>query len=102
GRHAKLIAFFARERKARPPARLAIISSSCWSCARAPSGNAQRTPASRATVIGRTNGARRNRENIAPRPAITGCVPRRNESLANRLALPLLRGTEPTNLTLSH
>src|SRR5947208_9845803 len=80
-----------------------MISSSRWSCARASSGNAQRTTAKRTSVIRHTDGARKNRENIAPRPAMTGWSPaqRKVSQAASRRATPSGQW-ETVNLTLSH
>src|SRR5258707_6481176 len=52
---------------ARPPARLATISSSCCSWARASNQNALKTPNKSGSVSRHTNAARRNIEHLRPR-----------------------------------
>src|SRR5438445_1937120 len=100
---AKMMASLATWMIARPPARLAMISSSRWSCARASNGNARRTTTKRTSVILHTNGARKNSENTAPRPAMTGWSPaqRKVSHTASRRVTPSGQW-ETVNLTLSH
>src|SRR5438046_7019245 len=80
-----------------------MISSSRWACAKAQNGNAQRTTAKRTSVIRHTNVARKNSENTAPRPAMTGWSPtqRKVSHPASRRATPSGQW-ETINLTLSH
>src|SRR5260370_7566765 len=59
---AKMMASLATCTIARPPARLATISSSCCSWARASTGDALKAPNKRKNVIRHTNAARRNME----------------------------------------
>src|SRR2546430_12081242 len=80
-----------------------MIASSCWPCAGASNGNAQRTTAKRTREIRHTNGAQKNSENIAPRPAMTGWSPaqRKVSHAASRRATPSGQW-ETVNPTLSH
>src|SRR5437660_10464349 len=88
---------------ARPPARLAMISSSRWSCASASNVNEQRTPAKRTNVIRRMNTARINKENIAPRPAMRGWYPAETKVSHTALHRATYLGNGETSvLTLSH
>src|SRR5713226_5189540 len=67
---------------ARPPARLATISSSCCSWAKASNGNAHTTLHKRKSIIRHANEARRNRESLRLRPGMTCRDSEQNESFA--------------------